>query len=87
MGKRQHQKDKLYLTTTEWSTQYGGLAATLASRPGSSFFAKFRRLPFYACALSLQPFENPYMTQDGFVFDLVYVLIAICQVWYLGVYG
>ncbi|XP_022693536.1 DNA polymerase V-like isoform X1 [Varroa jacobsoni] len=27
MGKKQHQKDKMYLTTTEWSTLYGGKKA------------------------------------------------------------
>ncbi|XP_055340132.1 RING-type E3 ubiquitin-protein ligase PPIL2-like isoform X2 [Paramacrobiotus metropolitanus] len=74
MGKRQHQKDKLYLTTTEWSGIYGGKAAALAARPGSSFVGRFRRLPFYACAISLQPFENPYVSPDGFVFDLVNIL-------------
>lgn len=70
MGKKQHQKDKLYLTTTEWSTTYGGRAATLASLPGQSTFLRFKRIPFDCCALSLQPFENPYMAADGYVFDL-----------------
>ena len=33
--------------------------------------AGFRRLPFYCCALSLQPFENPLCAVDGTVFDLM----------------
>merc|ERR1712130_331164 len=31
-------------------------------------------LPFYCCALSLQPFEHPYCTKDGYVFDLTSIL-------------
>jgi hypothetical protein len=30
----------------------------------------FKRLPFDHCALSLQPFENPYCDEEGNVFDL-----------------
>lgn len=65
MGKKQHQKDKLYLTTTEWSEQYGG------KKRSSDFGAnsKFRRLPFSCCGLSLQPFENPLCTDKGHVFE------------------
>ena len=65
MGKKQHQKDKLYLTTTEWSQQYGGKKR--ASGIGAN--AKFRRLPFSCCSLSLQPFENPFCTDKGHVFE------------------
>lgn len=65
MGKKQHQKDKLYLTTTEWSLFYGG------KKPSSDIGAnsKFRRLPYSCCSLSLQPFENPYCTIDGHIFE------------------
>ncbi|XP_064106496.1 RING-type E3 ubiquitin-protein ligase PPIL2-like [Macrobrachium nipponense] len=66
MGKRQHQKDKMYLTSTEWSTLYGGYKA--ASHSGSK--ADFRRLPLTHCALSLVPFNHPYVDQHGNVFDL-----------------
>lgn len=66
MGKRQHQKDKMYLTYTEWSTLYGG------KRPGHTTKeeANFKRLPFDHCCLSLQPFEIPYCDYDGNIFDL-----------------
>lgn len=66
MGKRQHQKDKLYLTSTEWRTLYGGKQASNENDVNS----RFRRLPFDHCALSLQPFEYPYCNSEGFIFDL-----------------
>ncbi|KAK7074623.1 RING-type E3 ubiquitin-protein ligase ppil2 [Halocaridina rubra] len=66
MGKRQHQKDKMYLTSTEWSTLYGGYKAS--SHSGAK--ADFRRLPLTHCALSLLPFTHPYMDPNGNIFDL-----------------
>ncbi|CAG7838055.1 unnamed protein product [Allacma fusca] len=70
MGKKQHQKDKLYLTATEWSTLYGG------KRPKhmTPDQGEFKRLPFDHCSLSLQPFENPYCDKEGHVFDLLALL-------------
>lgn len=65
MGKRQHQKDKLYLTYTEWSTLYGGKKAGPSKEEEN-----FKRLPFDHCCLSLQPFEIPYCDRDGNIFDL-----------------
>ncbi|XP_060528504.1 RING-type E3 ubiquitin-protein ligase PPIL2 [Cylas formicarius] len=66
MGKRQHQKDKMYLTYTEWTTLYGG------KRPGqtSKEELNFKRLPFDHCCLSLQPYEVPICDLDGNIFDL-----------------
>ncbi|KAJ9584118.1 hypothetical protein L9F63_021527, partial [Diploptera punctata] len=63
MGKRQHQKDKMYLTYTEWTTLYGGKKAG----PETS---NFRRLPFDHCCVSLQPFEHPYCDKQGNIFEL-----------------
>lgn len=63
MGKRQHQKDKLYLTCTEWTTLYGG-------KKDGPETATFRRLPFDHCCVSLQPFEHPYCDRDGNIFEL-----------------
>ncbi|XP_039292291.1 RING-type E3 ubiquitin-protein ligase PPIL2 [Nilaparvata lugens] len=63
MGKRQHQKDKMYITYTEWTTLYGG------KREGPEK-SDFRRLPFDHCCVSLQPFEHPYCDQDGNIFEL-----------------
>jgi len=70
MGKKQHQSDKLYLTSTEWSTLYGGKKV---SKPDADK-AEFRRLPFDACSLTLQPFENPLCTEDGCIFDLMNIV-------------
>lgn len=66
MGKRQHQKDKMYLTYTEWTTLYGGKRSGHISKEE----ANFKRLPFDHCCLSLQPFEIPYCDTDGNIFDL-----------------
>ncbi len=73
MGKKQHQKDKLYLTATEWATEWGGKKAA-----GRGVCAKdlkdFRRLPFDHCSLSLQPYEAPYADDEGNVFDLPHIV-------------
>jgi len=68
MGKKQHQKDKLYLTNTEWAQQYGGYKRPRADK------AEFRRLPYTHCAISLQPFENPLCTVQGHVYDLLHIV-------------
>ncbi|XP_071534720.1 RING-type E3 ubiquitin-protein ligase PPIL2 [Panulirus ornatus] len=70
MGKRQHQKDKMYLTCTEWSTLYGGYKTS--SHSGSK--AEFRRLPLTHCAVSLMPFNHPYIDPLGNVYDLEAIL-------------
>ncbi|TPP62281.1 Peptidyl prolyl cis trans isomerase 2 [Fasciola gigantica] len=67
MGKKQHQKDKLYVTCTEWSTLYGGKRATESIR-------RFKRLPFHCCSITFQPFKNPYCTKEGIIFDLENIL-------------
>ncbi|XP_058065028.1 RING-type E3 ubiquitin-protein ligase PPIL2-like [Anopheles bellator] len=66
MGKKQHQKDKMYLTYTEWSEFYGG------HKPDSveNEQIKFKRLPFDHCCVSLVPFEHPYSDKEGNVFEL-----------------
>ncbi|XP_014477637.1 PREDICTED: peptidyl-prolyl cis-trans isomerase-like 2 [Dinoponera quadriceps] len=71
MGKRQHQKDKMYLTYTEWSTLYGGRkSGTLETSEEKTF----RRLPYDHCCLTLQPFEHPYCDANGNVFELEAIL-------------
>jgi peptidyl-prolyl cis-trans isomerase-like protein 2 len=61
-GKRA-QKDRGYITATEWKTEWGGKKSA-ASLP-------FKRLPFFCCAIAFTPFEEPVCTEDGFVMDLV----------------
>ncbi|XP_050409403.2 RING-type E3 ubiquitin-protein ligase PPIL2 [Patella vulgata] len=70
MGKKQHQKDKLYLTHSEWTHEWGGYKGT--KNTGSN--SRFRRLPFHCCSLSMQPFENPLCTKEGIVFDLMNIV-------------
>lgn len=67
MGKRQHQKDKMYITCAEYTHFYGGKKPDLPQ-------SNFRRLPFDHCSLSLQPFEYPMCTPEGIVFDLLSIV-------------
>lgn len=71
MGKKQHQKDKLYLTTTEWKETYGGHKDDSSTRMQRAIF---KRLPFTHCALSLLPFEDPVCSADGIIFDLTHIV-------------
>lgn len=69
MGKKQHQKDKLYLTCTEWTTLYGGRTAA-QNLLDVTAAQEFRRLPFDHCSLSMQPFTHPYCNTKGVIYDL-----------------
>lgn len=70
MGKKQHQKDKLYLTTKEWKEAYGGHKDDTATQIQR---AQFKRLPFTHCSLSFLPFEDPVCSPDGIIFDLSHI--------------
>uniref|UniRef100_A0A914MX26 RING-type E3 ubiquitin transferase n=1 Tax=Meloidogyne incognita TaxID=6306 RepID=A0A914MX26_MELIC len=70
MGKKQHQSDKLYLTTKEWKDIYGGHKDDTATKIQR---AQFKRLPFTHCALSFLPFEDPVCTPDGIIYDLSHI--------------
>eukprot|EP00897_Mesotaenium_endlicherianum_P010290 jgi/Mesen1/928/ME000118S00109 len=87
MGKKQHSKDRLYITTTEWATEWGGAKS-------KELRTSFKRLPFYCCAyvsrpkpqfdsdststiiatLTFTPFEDPVCTPDGDVFDVLHIV-------------
>jgi len=67
MGKKQHQQDKLYLTSSEWKYYYGGKKP---DRTATSDVNEFKRLPFDCCGLSFQPCKHPYCTLEGHVFEL-----------------
>uniref|UniRef100_A0A0E0KA66 Peptidylprolyl isomerase n=1 Tax=Oryza punctata TaxID=4537 RepID=A0A0E0KA66_ORYPU len=67
MGKKQHSKDRMFITRTEWATEWGGAKQKEAGTP-------FKRLPFYCCALTFLPFEDPVCTADGSVFDLMSII-------------
>ncbi|CAG0882626.1 unnamed protein product [Cyprideis torosa] len=66
MGKKQHQKDKLYLTTKEWTEQYGGHKQTKKTSE--------ERLAFGNCALSLVPWKTPLCDQEGHIYDLMAIV-------------
>ncbi|KAL3526886.1 hypothetical protein ACH5RR_011542 [Cinchona calisaya] len=67
MGKKQHSKDRLFITKTEWATEWGGAKSKEIRTP-------FKRLPFYCCALTFTPFEDPVCTADGSVFDVMNII-------------
>ncbi|MFS7894329.1 putative peptidylprolyl isomerase [Helianthus anomalus] len=64
MGKKQHSKDRMFITKTEWATEWGGAKSKELRTP-------FKRLPFYCCALTFTPFEDAVCTDDGSVFDII----------------
>nr|XP_009617987.1 peptidyl-prolyl cis-trans isomerase CYP65 [Nicotiana tomentosiformis] len=67
MGKKQHSKDRMFITKTEWATEWGGAKSKELKTP-------FKRLPFYCCALTFTPFEDPVCTEDGSVFEIVHIV-------------
>ncbi|KAG8384273.1 hypothetical protein BUALT_Bualt04G0101300 [Buddleja alternifolia] len=67
MGKKQHSKDRMFITKTEWATEWGGAKSKEYGTP-------FKRLPFYCCALTFTPFEDPVCTADGSVFEIMHIM-------------
>ena len=67
MGKDRHSKDKLWITYSEHTHEWGG-------KKNKKQGEKFEKLPFYCCALSLLPFKTPVCTRDGIIFDLLYII-------------
>jgi len=68
MGRgKQFQKDKMYITPTEYANGYGGKKAQVESKP-------FSTLQFYCCNISLQPWRTQMCTPDGAIFDDVHLL-------------
>lgn len=66
MGKKQHSKDQLYVTSTEWAVEWGG-KKNISHIP-------YKTLPFDCCAISFRPFETPMCTADGVIFDIVNIV-------------
>eukprot|EP01083_Nonionella_stella_P105007 301673_1 len=62
MGKKQHQKDRLFLTSVEWRRDWGGFKGKKKSG--------VRPLPFNCCAVTFLEFENPVCDADGHQFDI-----------------
>eukprot|EP00198_Chlamydomonas_reinhardtii_P009039 XP_001698376.1 peptidyl-prolyl cis-trans isomerase, cyclophilin-type [Chlamydomonas reinhardtii] len=72
MGKKQHQKDRMFLTTKEWKEEWGGHKGAKAAAP-------FKRLPFHCCAINFTPFEDPVCTDDGTVYDIASIVPYIMK--------
>mmetsp|Transcript_17510 Transcript_17510/g.15787 ORF Transcript_17510/g.15787 Transcript_17510/m.15787 type:complete len:490 (+) Transcript_17510:28-1497(+) len=57
-----HSKDRLFITATEWSEQYGGKKNIKST--------SYRPLPFDHCGLTLVPFITPVCLHEGVIFEL-----------------
>jgi peptidyl-prolyl cis-trans isomerase-like protein 2 len=57
-----------YITHSEWQNDYGG-------KKQRSERSLYKPLSFDCCALSFQPFEDPVMSPQGYVYDILYGLI------------
>uniref|UniRef100_H0WP25 RING-type E3 ubiquitin-protein ligase PPIL2 n=1 Tax=Otolemur garnettii TaxID=30611 RepID=H0WP25_OTOGA len=68
MGKRQHQKDKMYITCAEYTHFYGG------KKPGKPQTLWRQMGQRHSSHLSLQPFVYPVCTPEGVVFDLLSIV-------------
>ncbi|BDA49532.1 Peptidyl-prolyl cis-trans isomerase-like 2 [Coccomyxa sp. Obi] len=66
MGKKSLKKDRGYITATEWQTEWGGHKDKTRST--------FKCLPFYCCAISFTPFEDPACTVDGTTYDITNIV-------------
>lgn len=57
----------MFITKTEWATEWGGAKSKEVAAP-------FKRLPFYCCAVTFTPFEDAVCTIDGSVFDVLHII-------------
>lgn len=57
----------MFITSTEWKTEWGGAKSR-------DFKTPFKRLPYYCCALTFTPFEDPVCTKEGHVFDILNIV-------------
>ena len=91
MGKKQHSKDRMYITKTEWATEWGGAKSKELHTP-------FKRLPFYCCAyfsiclthifsifflLSFHFFHNSWYSTENFPIFIRFCFIFDIAVWHL----
>ena len=63
-GKKRHSQDRMYITATEWKTEYGG-------KKNHSVNRDYRPLPFDHCALSLSQYHDPVCTTEVKNYNLV----------------
>lgn len=72
-----HGSDKLYITHSEHTGEFGQHSASSSGALGRSH--TFARLPFDCCALTLKPFDTPVCTADGTTYDLLSIIPFIRQ--------
>jgi len=73
MGKRRHAQDKMWVTYTELTNEWGGKKERVAKQ-------ETVKMPFYYCSLTMAPFKDPYCTEDGTIFDLLYPLSSLINI-------
>lgn len=61
MGKNQHQKDRMHITSIEWRRDFGGFKEKKVQR--------MLPLSFDCCSISLRPFKTPVCSDNGSVFE------------------
>lgn len=54
-----------YITHSEWQNDYGG-------KKHKSERTLYKPLAFDCCAISFQPFEDPVLSPQGYVYDILY---------------
>jgi len=64
MGKK---TDRMYITCSEYTNDFGGKKQVISKNP-------FTPLSYANCCLSFQPFEDPVLTPDGYVYDIVNIV-------------
>jgi peptidyl-prolyl cis-trans isomerase-like protein 2 len=69
MSKRRHAKDKMWITYSELTSEWGGKREEHRNKK-----EQFVRTPFNYCTLSMTPFTDPYCTQDGTIYDLLNIV-------------
>eukprot|EP01104_Vermistella_antarctica_P005490 TRINITY_DN1601_c0_g3_i2.p1 TRINITY_DN1601_c0_g3~~TRINITY_DN1601_c0_g3_i2.p1 ORF type:complete len:534 (-),score=122.02 TRINITY_DN1601_c0_g3_i2:76-1677(-) len=65
MGKSKN--TKMYLKYSEWTEFFGGKKVGFAKKLDAP-------LPFFCCALSLQPFEDPVLAPSGAIYDIINIV-------------
>ena len=71
MGKKQHSKDRLFITQSEWKKEFGGKKDHEVFVLMITLICSYEKqiLPFNCCCLSFQPVVDGVITRDGFLFE------------------
>ena len=69
MGKKRHTQDKMWISYSEHTNEWGGKKEE--HRRNKEDYVK---TPFNYCNLSMTPFQDPYWTEDGIIFDLLTIV-------------